>query len=656
MVDLSPSDVARELIGTCPDPIVQLDPDQCVLFANDAFCCAFGGTPDCWPGRRFVIGGTQAFSHLVPGKWTELDCRYDRADGPHWYSWHLGVHVSSRGQKTFLAVGRDVTGRKKLEESLRESRLYAEDSVKAKSLFLATMSHEIRTPMNGIIGMASLLIDTKLTPEQQTYCDAVRTSGKVLLDLINDILDYSKIEAGKLELEKGDFDLTKTVQQITELMAPRAYDKGIEIACVIEPDTSVLLEGDEARLRQVILNLATNAVKFTQTGGVILHVSSREHVSKPGQTVLRIEVQDTGIGIAKKMQSHIFDEFSQADQSPSSQYGGTGLGLAICKKIIEAMDGKIGVDSVQGQGSTFWVEVSLELQDTWRTPARADGLFGFKFLIISSSPVVCRAVNAQLAGPGAEISCVGSYDEAVQALKDHVSYPYTTLICDSALPEDGAERLIRYAGQLSAEAPPKSIVLLPPEERKHLDDLLERGFDAYLIKPIRQDSLVARVLAVHGLEVDAVASAQDSEAAERERVARADWPGQRPLRVLLAEDNQINAILTTALVRKAGHHIDTVTNGRDVLEALDGKSYDLILMDMRMPDLDGLETTRIIRSRDDAKGSVPIIGLTANAMEEDRRRCFKAGMDDFLTKPVEALDLTRAMNHWTNTAPIAKVS
>lgn len=654
MSKLAPDDVARDLIITCPDPIVQLDVDQCVLFANEAFAQAFGGAPEDWPGRRFVIGGTQAFSHLTPGKWIEIDCRYDWADGVHWYSWRLGAHISRPGETTFFAIGRDMTGRKKLEESLRESHLYAEETVKAKSLFLAAMSHEIRTPMNGIIGMAGLLLDTKLTPEQQTYCDAVRTSGKALLDLINDILDYSKIEAGKLELETYDFDLTRTIQQITELLAPRVYDKGIEIAAVIAPEAAELLRGDEARLRQVILNLATNAVKFTETGGVILQVSSHAHGAPEGCAHVRIEVQDTGIGISEDMQCHIFDEFTQADQTASSQYGGTGLGLAICKKIIEAMGGRIGVDSAPGGGSTFWVEVCLELQETARVPARTDGLFGLKFLIVSASPIVCRAVRAQLAGPGAQITCVGGYDEAVQALHDHAATPFTTLICDHALPQNGAERLIGHVGR--AQSAPRSLVLLPPEERKHLDALMETGFDAYLIKPVRQSSLFARLLAVHGLEVENMLSAQDSEADERECVALSRWPGVRPLHVLLAEDNQINVILTTALVRKAGHHIDTVANGRQALEALERASYDLILMDMRMPDLDGLEATRIIRARDDAKGAVPIIGLTANAMEEDRRNCFEAGMDEFLTKPVEALELMRAMNRWTNTAPISKVS
>ncbi len=655
------SRAARQFIESCPDPVVRLDADQRLTFVNEAFCRVFGGHRDNWIGQRFVIGGAQAIARLAPGGWTEVECRYERAQGNDWYSWRLSALAEADGRLSYWAVGRDISRHKRLEAALRQTCDSAEEANKAKSLFLATMSHEIRTPMNGIIGMAGLLLDTKLSPEQRTYADAVRESGMALLDLINDILDYSKIEAGKLELEYADFDLSKVIQHVIELMAPRAYDKGIEIASYIDPAIPIQLRGDETRFRQVIFNLVNNAVKFTEQGGVTVEVSMDQAEGEAGgdarvpETVsLRIEVSDTGVGLEDSLHDTVFDEFAQADSSHSRKYGGTGLGLAICKKIVTAMGGVIGVTSVPGRGSTFYFTVRFDTQAQQRPLASNEGLFGLKFLIVSPSEVVGRMIARQLAAPGAVATFVRRYDEAVAELTAARHTPYTTLICDIALPGEGAFKLIAHCKEAFAEDRPQSIVLLPPEQRRQLDDLLASGYSAYLIKPVRQDSLIGRILSVHGLVLETAPSAQDSEAEEQARVSGSVSNGA--LRVLLAEDNQINAILTIALVRKAGHHVVAACNGEEVLEKLNRGHYDLILMDMRMPGLDGLETTRLIRARDDDLASIPIIGLTANAMEEDRRRCLDAGMDDFLTKPVEADALYRAMNRWTKPSPDAKVS
>lgn len=645
----------RNIVEAQDDMVLRFDDARTLLFVNRAFCQAFGGDARDWIGQRFDLAGEARGDEPARDRAVQFDSRHDLKDGAHWFSWRCVPLTDAGGFLGWQAVGRDVTTLRQELERLQRYCEEAKDASKAKSRFLATMTHEIRTPLNGILGMASLLLDTKLTPEQQSYTAAIGESGEALLAHINNILDYSKIEAGKVVLEQVDFNLAQLIQGITELLASRAYDKEIEIACHIDSETPVLVSGDEQRLRQIILNLANNAIKFTEQGGVRIAVSTYSGNTATEDVVLRFDIHDTGIGIAEAKQDFIFEEFAQADSSHSRKYEGTGLGLAICKKIIRAMGGEIWLQSKQGEGSTF--SFTVELKQKVKQPLRpsARGLFGLKVLIVCASPTTSRAVQAQLDAPGVTIRCAASGSEALRCLKQDGGSFFTTLICDFALPDMSPIEFLNRVGQHYPSFP-KSLILLSPRNRPQLDELLEAGYDAYLIKPVRQESLIHRIQRVHGLaETEELISA-DERAAEAERHDCSQPQIDRNLRVLLAEDNQINAILTASLLTRAGHQVDRVANGREVLEVLQHTPYDLILMDMRMPELDGLETTRKIRANEGPSQHMAIIALTANATEQDRRACLAAGMDDFLTKPLVSSALYEVLNRWTNSIEAAKVS
>ena len=486
--------------------------------------------------------------------------------------------------------------------------------------FVAEVSHEFRTPLNGILGMTELLLDTPLTPEQTSYAHAVKTSGDTLLSLIEELLDVSRLDAGKLSLAVRPFSLAAMIEEIIEPLALRAQAKGIEIASYIDEHVRDAVVGDPARLRQVLLNLAGNAVKFTERGGVTVIV-------EPGarENEVSFAVRDTGAGIASEDQARIFLEFEQADGNGRS-IAGSGLGLAIARRIVQRMGGSLGLDSTPGRGSTFTVTVPLPPADAEAVPFAAPNLNGWEILIAAPAAIEASLLSRQLRRWGAMTRIAPDAGAALALLSEH---PCNAVLADHGL---GAETL-----DLLLKAMPPDIayriVMITPADRHALPALMQSGFGAYLVKPIRAVSLAARL----GCE-------QPLARIERMRgeEARAVAAPARPSSILIAEDNEINALLTRSLVEKSGHRARVVADGAQAVDAwaaarAAGTPFDMILMDLHMPSLDGLRATARIRELEAAAGTAatPIAALTANAAVDDRDACLAAGMEDFLTKPID---------------------
>jgi signal transduction histidine kinase/DNA-binding response OmpR family regulator len=549
-------------------------------------------------------------------------------DGARWIAWRE-VTVRADGASEMQSVGRDVTDRVLIERALAVARDQAEAANRAKSRFLTMVSHEIRTPLNGILGMADLLGDTALTPEQTTYLKAVKTSGETLLSLIEEVLDFSKIEAGRLDLAVRPFLLAAFVEEVVELLGPRAQEKGLEIGCYVDEHLPARVVGDAARLRQVLFNLAGNAIKFTEQGGVSIVV---EPAARPD--MISIAVSDTGIGISLQDQARIFLEFEQADRSSTRKFGGTGLGLTISNRIVESMGGAIAVESAPGQGSTFRVTVALPSADEAGIPALAvPDLRGSDILIIAPALTEASLIARHLQRWGAYTKIVPDEKVAAAILPERI---WSALLVDHVLGTEAGRELAHAAASV-----PQRIVLVTPAMRTELGALKAAGFTGYLIKPVRAASLAARLSTNDGFESGGV-----SDIAEPPSAAHAGGG----LSILVAEDNDINALLTRALLIKLGHHPTVAANGAAAincwLAARAGRApFDRILMDLHMPGMDGLEAARRIRANEAEIGMsrTPILALTANASAEDREACLAAGMDGFLVKPLDRERLAAAL-------------
>jgi PAS domain S-box-containing protein len=627
---------ARSLFESQSDLIVMRDAEGRVTFVNDAYCQMAERPREALLGSRFAFEVfEQGDSALDPNGTRIHDQRIATLLGPKWIAWREGLVRSDAGQPAELqCVGRDVTDRTETERALAEARDQANAANRAKSRFLAMASHEIRTPLNGIIGMSSLLLETPLTPEQNTYVKAVKTSGDALLSLIEELLDYSKIEAGKIDLEQRPFALVSLIEDITELLAPRAQAKSLEIAAYVDERLPTEVVGDAARLRQVLLNLAGNAIKFTATGGVALIV-------EPGiwPNEISFMVRDTGIGIAPDAQERIFREFEQADERIARSYGGTGLGLSISERIVKRMGGRISLESQLGAGATFEVSVPLRASQHDHPSFDAPDLAGQSIMLVAPQTIETSLVARRLQRWGGQTCLVSDADVARALLPER---SWHTVLIDRALGVDAVERL----GEAARAHAAQRIVMFTPAARHELTPSIT--FTGYLVKPLRAASLAARLAAAPEVTAPNLAGDVSIEIIEPEepRIEKS----VSGLSILVAEDNEINALLMRSLLTRLGHHVVIAIHGEAALESwLAAKSagtpYDLVLMDIQMPHLDGIEVAKRIRSgeADQPGRRTPILALTANTLVEDRYACFEAGMDGFLIKPLDREKLEEAL-------------
>ena len=534
----------------------------------------------------------------------------------------------------------EIQRRTAIEEELRCAKKEAEEASHSKSEFLANMSHEIRTPMNGVIGLVGLLLDSPLRPREREYAKTISESANSLLAIINDILDFSKIEARKLTLESVNFDLLQVVEGSIEIAGKEAQGKGIELAEFVKPNVPIHLKGDPFRLRQVLTNLVSNAVKFTSEGEIVVTVSKESEVG--GQIVIRFEVKDTGIGISKEVQGRLFQAFGQADTSTTREFGGTGLGLAISRQLTLLMGGDIGVTSKPGSGSTFWFTAKFGKQaNAPETAATAPlDLCGLRVLIVDDNPTNRHILHCQLSSWKMVPTCVSSGAEALATLKKALATkPFDLAILDMQMPAmDGL--MLATAIKADPETARMSLIILTSMGRIASDEVAKAGVAACLLKPVKQSLLydqIARV--VSGIPKDAMP----------ERIMPKDpsssSPTQKQTRILVAEDNVINQMVTLGQLEKLGYPADLAVNGLEVLIALRKTEYGIILMDCQMPEMDGYEATRRIRADSELR-QPSIIALTAHAMAGDSEKCLACGMDDYISKPVKLDDLAAKLARW----------
>jgi two-component system sensor histidine kinase/response regulator len=649
----------KALTDSSLDPIVMVDHQGVILGFSRAAERIFRYRPREVLGKRavdvlFAPGDGRAFDqrmqrHFSRAEGSMLNTRTElmgrRSDGSTFPMESAMTLSSFRGEPVFVFFLRDISDRKRWEADLRQAKEAAEAAARSKSVFLATMSHEIRTPMNAVIGLTELVLDTQLSPQQRELLTIVCASGESLLSVINDVLDFSKMEAGKLPLDQIPFEPGELIGNAVKSLAVRAHKQGLEVVCRLPSGLPRRLVGDPARVRQVVVNLVGNAIKYTEAGEVVVDVTRQELFGQmpvaERQIALEVSVRDSGIGIPEDKRSIIFQAFEQADNTTARKYGGTGLGLAIASRLVEFMGGSIWMESEVGRGSTFHFTVLLGWPpDQPEEPEEGlpPGVAGRRVLVVDDNATNRNLLGEMLTQDGLTPVTAAGAREAIKMLEEQraAGPPFDVLLADTEMPDMGGFALTEHVQAAYGDLLPVVVMHTCVHGRDDMARCERLGVAASLLKPVSRDDLRAAICMALGL----AEPEGDARPAEGSPLARR----LRPLRILLAEDSVVNQKLAVTLLSKHGHDVTVANNGREALAALETRGFDLVLMDVQMPEMDGLETTASIRAREKITGCrIPIVAMTAHAMQGDRQQCLDAGMDGYVSKPCRAQQLFEAI-------------